>query len=213
MNQKLEKLKKEIINKVTEMVTVLTSGFLVINFSLFTFFIEDNSRLVWTLDIAVFNLIVSTAFTLLYIIYSFYKAEINVSVKNKVEGVNKLTLDPLGYAKIFCEFKLIGKSKKFNNCFIRLSFPSWITPQVDQEPFLNFDEGKNQILIDLEKLLSRQNFNNTEGSIPIMVISNSSRYNKVFLKLEHEPTVSIYRKLLYKYKTTGMEIVNKEGES
>ncbi len=201
---------KELKKKSFNMIVLIITGLMILNFSFFSFFIldEDYERLVWTLDLALFNFIVSTILTLIFWGINSYRTEVIMSVKNSREKSDKITIIKGYENKIQCELSLRGKSKYLNRD-TSISFPDWISPQVNASPYITVNRRINGFDIDIEKMLNDQNEVTINDHININLTSNTPLYKSAEVRLQWKRRF-IYERLFIKIKSIGITVINQE---
>lgn len=202
------KIAKGIKNKLIDTLVVLTSGLLIYwNISFVSYFIKDNEKLIWMLDIALFNLIVSVCFSILIYFYISNRTEIFISIKSKSEDVNKISLEHQIHREIYIEIKIKGKSRLVNEN-VSVSFPRWVNAQTKPQDYIEFNNEINGFLIDLSKIAQSQKTIDVQDTVTILLITNTSDYKSSKVTIEKDP-ISIFKKLYFKVYSEGIEIINK----
>lgn len=207
----MSNIKDEIGKKAFDTLVVILSGLLIfLKISLFSFFFGSSCdpKIIWTLDMAVFSLIIYILLKIIYLYIVRNRTEISLCIKNKREDIDKITLESGNPGTIYCKINLKGK-KGLLVGKAQISFPDWVTFQLSQRRYLSICNNINGFEIDLSVISNSQNIVDIQETILISLISNSPLPDlKAFIKTNID-SVSKMKIFTLKIHNEGILLINK----
>lgn len=203
MNERKKQTKKELLNYFRTILTLVISLFLINQGFSITENFTENEKIEWTLDLALYTFLINGIISLCKIYTIALNCE--VSILNKKEKFNGITMRGEVPEKILLELKLEGKPMKLKNK-LEVAFPHWLDIQESSlpKPYLTFLENENKFLIDLNYFMDhKQNINLIEN-LTFDIIRNSEEANEEVV----EPHIKMifFKKLFFRFKCKGITI-------
>jgi hypothetical protein len=185
MSERKKAVKKEIKSNIRS-ISILIISLVLINLDIsiakaldFT----ENDRIIWALDLGIYNGIVGIIFSIIGYFFKERKLYVEVSILNKKEDINELTINGKEPEKIYVKIHIKGKYKKLSTPIV-IFFPHWIDFQTKPKPYLRVIEDENKCLIDLEYLISKKENIMLTESITFDVINNSDEKNEDLIEAQ-----------------------------
>ncbi|MFD9275321.1 hypothetical protein NX819_14715 [Bacillus subtilis] len=205
MNERKKQVKKELKANIRTITILAISLFLInkgISISTLINF-TDNDKIKWTLDLGVYTFVLNFIFSLLIYLYLDNKLYCEVSLLNKKEEFNELTIRDTDPEDIFLKIELKGKCRKLKRR-MEICFPHWLDPQVKPRPYLEYIEDENKYLIDLNYFMGSKENVTLKESITFNVLKNSDEKNEELI--EASLKVSPFKKLIVGFECKGIRI-------
>ncbi|MER1260604.1 hypothetical protein NQS41_10065 [Bacillus sp. C3(2022)] len=161
---------------------------------------SDNDKIIWTLDLATYTLLINILFTCFKLLYLKYRLHCEVHILNKKEEFNEITLRDTTPADISVKIDLKGRRWDFKNK-LEICFPSWLDTQVKPTPYIQ--EEQNKYLIDLNHFTSSKYVKCTE-SITFNVIKNTDENNTALV--EAYLKINWLKRLFLGFESKGIRI-------
>ncbi|MGP4073232.1 hypothetical protein ACTWQB_11835 [Piscibacillus sp. B03] len=152
-----KEVKKEIRSNLRAM-SILVISLILINFDISIaqyFNLGDNPRIKWTLDFGIFSSIIGIIFSVIHYFYVAKKLYIDINIVNKIEDINKITIQGDKTVVISLKLAIKGKFKDLASPVI-IYFPDWLDFQTKPKPYIEVVESENKCLIHLNKLIANK---------------------------------------------------------
>lgn len=209
MSERKKEIKKQIGTNIRTISILIISLILInSNISIAKFLnFTKNDKIIWQLDLGIYNAILGIIFSIVYYFFKERKLYVEVSILNKKEDVNVLTINNGNPEQIKVNMHIKGKYKDLSAPIV-IFFPHWLDVQTKSKPYLRFVEDENKCLIDLNYLISKKcNISLTE-SITFDIISNTDEKNEDLV--EAQCNLGFFTKFFFvDIESKGIKIRNK----
>lgn len=205
-----EILKKEIKSALRN-ISILLISLIIINFgfSLASLFKFEDQRTVWTLDYGFYSICLSVLFTIVHYFFLQKKLFIEVSIKNKKEEMDQITINDKEYGEISVNIHIKGKYKELSKPF-DIIFPYWIDYQLRTKPYIKDITEENRCEIDLNYLINQKKNISLNETITIDIISNEPGKQDDIIEAVFK--YNFYHKLVnFHINNRGIKIKNTGG--
>lgn len=211
MSEKRKHLNKEILAALRNIsILIISILFIYKDLSIAKFFnFTDDPRLIWAVDIGVYNGILQIAFSIASYLINEKRLNISVFIINKKEDSNELTIRSDDSAEKICvKINIKGKCRKLSGD-LNINFPYWLDIQTKSAPYLKIIDSENKCVIDLNNLMSSTaGYCELTRPITFDILRNSDENNEDLIQANLNMS-NFYKLFVIKFKNEGIKIKSK----
>ncbi len=165
---------------------------------------SQNDKLLWFMDLGIYNFIFSIIVSTIMYFYSSLKTTIDIKLFYTEDKLKNVKIKHNENKKIILEITAKGKRENIP-AEIVLNYPDWLDMQIKGRPYLTSLDEHNQYVFNLKKMFNQQKEINQTKEIAIDLIGNGNAEEKNKIEIIPE-LIKGNRNPLRRIKFQGLKI-------